>query len=100
VRSHVDGEPEALDGHQTAVNAAYALKHGHELVATYTDAGVSGLTLARRQGLQALLGHIVGGAPDFRVVLVYDVSRWGRFLGPDESAQEQLTREMRAKMGK
>lgn len=76
--------------YQTAVNAAYALERGYDLVTTFADAGISGLSLARRTGLQALLSDVVGGAAGFEVVLVYDVSRWGRFQDPDESAHYEF----------
>jgi DNA invertase Pin-like site-specific DNA recombinase len=36
--------------------------------------------------LQQLLAEVVGGEADFEVVLVYDVSRWGRFQNSDEAA--------------
>lgn len=72
--------------YQIAANAAYALQHGFEIVRTYTDAGLSGLTIERRVGLKALLSDIVAGTADFREILVYDVSRWGRFQNPDQAA--------------
>jgi DNA invertase Pin-like site-specific DNA recombinase len=71
---------------QTDAIAAYALRHGLEVVRTYADEGKSGLTLRGRAGLSALLADVVGGRADFGTVLVYDVSRWGRFQDPDESA--------------
>ena len=76
--------------YQTAVNAAFALEQGYELVRTYTDAGISGLTFEKRPGLRALLADVVAGSQDFEVVLVYDVSRWGRFQDPDESAHYEF----------
>lgn len=76
--------------YQVAVNAAYALERGYDLRTTYTDAGISGLSLARRTGLQALLSDVVARSAGFDVVLVYDVSRWGRFQDPDESAHYEF----------
>jgi len=66
--------------------ARYADDHGLTIVRTYGDEGKSGLTAAGRQGLCGLLGDVVEGRADFGVVLVYDVSRWGRFQDADESA--------------
>ena len=65
---------------------AYAARHGIFLVKTYTDGGRSGLTLRGRPGLQRLLGDVLAGTAGFDVILVYDVSRWGRFQDTDESA--------------
>jgi DNA invertase Pin-like site-specific DNA recombinase len=57
-----------------------------EVVRTYADHGKSGLSLASRLGLKQLLADAVGPDADFRAVLVYDVSRWGRFQNPDKGA--------------
>lgn len=75
---------------QTATNAAFALAHGYEIVRTYTDAGLSGLTIEKRDGLKALIAEVLGGSADYRVVLVYDVSRWGRFQNPDQAAHYEF----------
>jgi len=66
--------------------AKYALSHGFEVVKTYSDAAKSGLFLRNRNGLKQLLKDVVEGMAGFRVVLVYDVSRWGRFQDTDEAA--------------
>ena len=66
--------------------AAYASVRGIEIVATYEDAGKSGLTLAGRPLLRKLIADVVGGQNLFDMILVYDVSRWGRFQDADESA--------------
>src|SRR6266852_3411382 len=57
----------------------YATKRGLEIVRTYADEGKSGLRIDGRQGLQRLIRDVETGAADFKVILVYDVSRWGRF---------------------
>jgi DNA invertase Pin-like site-specific DNA recombinase len=64
----------------------YADARGIQIVRTYADHGKSGLTIAGREGLQALLRDVQSGDADFTVILVYDVSRWGRFQDPDEAA--------------
>jgi DNA invertase Pin-like site-specific DNA recombinase len=64
----------------------YAQMHNMEIVRTYADHGKSGLSLARRPGLQQLLRDALASDVDFRAVLVYDVSRWGRFQNPDQGA--------------
>jgi len=74
---------------QAEVIARYAAEHGMEIVATYEDSGKSGLTLTGREELKKLLADAESGSADFSVVLVYDVSRWGRFLDADESAYHE-----------
>ena len=59
----------------------YAADHGFQIVKTYSDAAKSGLRLQNRSGLKQLLKEVVEGQVGFRAVLVYDVSRWGRFSG-------------------
>src|SRR5271157_3141624 len=71
---------------QVAVITEYAASHDFEVVRTYSDEARSGIDLARRPGLKRLLDDITNGKPDFRAVLVYDISRWGRFQDTDESA--------------
>jgi DNA invertase Pin-like site-specific DNA recombinase len=74
---------------QAEVIARYAAQHGMEIVKTYADSGKSGLTLAGREQLQKLLAEAESGHADFSAVLVYDVSRWGRFQDVDESAYHE-----------
>jgi hypothetical protein len=64
----------------------YAATHNMEIVRSYADHGKSGLGLAKRAGLKQLLREAVDPKVDFNAVLVYDVSRWGRFQNPDEAA--------------
>ena len=71
---------------QTIANAAYAAANGIQIVRSYVDAGLSGLTLDRRDGLKQLLADVIAGQTEFTAILVCDVSRWGRFQDPDEAA--------------
>ena len=71
---------------QAAVIQEYAKCHDFEIVRTYSDEAKSGVVLKGRIGLQTLLKDIVGGQTSYKAVLVYDVSRWGRFQDSDEAA--------------
>lgn len=71
---------------QAAAIAAYAACRGIDLVATYSDMGRSGLHLEGRNALKRLLEDVERGRTQFDCILVYDVSRWGRFQDVDESA--------------
>jgi len=64
----------------------YADERGYQIIETYSDAGKSGLRIKGRDGLTQLLEDIQAGKTDFDTVLVYDISRWGRFQDADESA--------------
>lgn len=71
---------------QSDAIAQYARRRGIDIVRTYSDEGKSGLRIQGRDGLKQLLEDIQSGSADFKVVLVYDISRWGRFQDADESA--------------
>ena len=65
----------------------YAQRRNIEIVRTYADEGKSGLSLGGRASLQKLLADAESGLADFTLVLVYDVSRWGRFQDADEATE-------------
>lgn len=71
---------------QRQVIQDYAMSRGMSIVRTYTDAGKSGLRIDGRNALKQLIKDVESGEADFSVILVYDVSRWGRFQDADESA--------------
>lgn len=75
---------------QAAVIAAYAHAHNLTLVRTYKDEGESGLLIKNRLGLLQLMEDVENGQTDFGHLLVYDVSRWGRFQDVDESAHYEF----------
>jgi DNA invertase Pin-like site-specific DNA recombinase len=75
---------------QAAAIAVYAAERDIPIVRTYSDEGKSGLTLKERPGLQALLSDVLDGRADFNMILALDVSRWGRFQDPDQSAHYEF----------
>jgi DNA invertase Pin-like site-specific DNA recombinase len=75
---------------QAAVIAAYAQLHQLSIVRTYRDAGESGLKIKNRAGLTQLLEDVGSGHADFGHILVFDVSRWGRFQDIDEAAHYEF----------
>jgi DNA invertase Pin-like site-specific DNA recombinase len=75
---------------QAAVIAAYALAHNLTIVRTYGDEGESGLRIKNRPALIQLIEDVRSGRADFNHILVYDVSRWGRFQDIDESAHYEF----------
>lgn len=64
----------------------YAERRGLEVVKTYADEGKSGLRMDGRDALKQLIEDVQAERADFSTILVYDVSRWGRFQDADESA--------------
>ena len=68
----------------------YASEHSLEISQVYTDAGKSGLRLEGRHALRQLFDDVESGRAQFATILVYDVSRWGRFQDPDVSASYEV----------
>lgn len=85
VRMSTDYQRYSIEN-QAAVIAAYAQLHKLSIVRTYRDEGESGLKIKNRMGLTELIEDVRSGRADFGHVLVFDVSRWGRFQDVDESA--------------
>lgn len=85
VRMSTDHQQYSTENQAAAIRQ-YAARHGLEIVRTYADEGRSGLRIEGRAGLLRLLADVESGAADFSAVLVYDISRWGRFPDADESA--------------
>lgn len=71
---------------QGEVILRYAAERGLTVVKTYADEGKSGLRLDGREALKSLFKDVESGNAQFNSILVYDVSRWGRFQDADESA--------------
>jgi DNA invertase Pin-like site-specific DNA recombinase len=68
----------------------YAKDHGLVITRSYSDPAQSGLWLKNRPGLCELLQDVAGGKTEYQAILVYDVSRWGRFQDTDESAHYEF----------
>ena len=85
VRMSTDHQRYSTENQSDAIRQ-YADARGFAIVKTYTDAGKSGLRLDGRDALKRLIEEVANGKTDFEAILVYDVSRWGRFQDADESA--------------
>ncbi len=85
VRMSTDHQRYSTENQADAIRQ-YAAARGIDIVRTYADAGKSGLSIDGRDALKQLILDVEAGRTDFSIVLVYDVSRWGRFQDADESA--------------
>lgn len=85
VRMSTDHQRYSTENQADAI-ARYAARHRMQIVRTFADEGRSGLNIEGREGLRQLIEEIEAGEADFDVLLVFDVSRWGRFQDADESA--------------
>ncbi len=64
----------------------YAKRRGMQIVKEYSDEGKSGLSIQGRDSLSQMIQDVQNEEARFSAILVYDVSRWGRFQDADESA--------------
>lgn len=85
VRMSTDHQKYSTENQSDAIEA-YALANGMTLVKRYADEGKSGLSTDGRSGFEQLIADVSNGLAEFDAILVYDISRWGRFQDTDESA--------------
>ena len=90
VRMSTESQNYSTD-HQRAKIREYAARSGMRIVREYADEGKSGLDMKGRAGLQRLISDVQAGIADYKVIVVYDVSRWGRFQDVDEAAYHEHT---------
>src|SRR5471030_199849 len=63
----------------------YAARRGMQIVRVFADEGKSGLSMKGRESLRGMIAEVEQGKADFKSILAYDISRWGRFQDADES---------------
>jgi len=85
VRMSTEHQQYSTENQRDAIRK-WAEKRGIVVIRTYEDGGKSGLRIQGRDALQRLIEDVQTGRADFDAILVYDVSRWGRFQDADESA--------------
>ena len=85
VRMSTEHQQYSITNQEAAIQT-YARSHGYAVVLTYADAGKSGLAIKHRKELRRLLHDVTSGQAQYKAILVYDVSRWGRFQDVDEAA--------------
>jgi DNA invertase Pin-like site-specific DNA recombinase len=89
LRMSTERQEYSIDNQKLAIQA-YAGQRGFEIIQTYEDWGRSGVVLKTRAGLCDLLRDVIGHRKRHRAILVYDVSRWGRFQDVDEAAHYEF----------
>lgn len=88
VRMSTDHQKYSTENQLDAISR-YAEDRDLKIIRVYEDAGRSGLRLHGREALQRLMADVSSGGADFSAILVYDVSRWGRYQDTDESAYHE-----------
>lgn len=89
LRASTDHQQFSIENQQHVIGE-YARARNIEIVRTYADPARTGVTMRKRVGLKRLISDVQSAHPPFNVILVYDVSRWGRFQDTDESAHYEF----------
>ncbi len=63
----------------------YVKERDFNLIGVFEDAGKSGVQIKGRDNFQKLLDIVQSGEANFKHIIVYDMSRWGRFQMIQES---------------
>ncbi|EEA3037373.1 recombinase family protein, partial [Salmonella enterica subsp. diarizonae] len=69
---------------QSQFISKYASDHDMIIIQTYDDSGKSGVTTNRRDAFKRLIDDVMQKRINIKAVLVYDISRFGRFPYNDE----------------
>jgi len=85
VRMSTDHQKYSTQNQEDAIRK-YADRRNIEIISTYADKGKSGLKMKGREALKNLIDDVQAGTARFNVILVLDITRWGRFQDADESA--------------
>jgi DNA invertase Pin-like site-specific DNA recombinase len=89
LRMSTEHQQYSIENQSSAIRQ-YAERHGFTVVRTYSDPAKSGLLLRHRAGLRELLKDVAEGKTEYKAILSYDVSRWGRFQDTDEAAHYEF----------
>jgi DNA invertase Pin-like site-specific DNA recombinase len=89
VRMSDEAQHYSIENQKSAIQE-YADRHHFLIVKTYSDPGRSGVIIKNRPALRQLLKDVVSGDSGYKAILVYDVSRWGRFRNNDEAAHYEF----------
>ena len=87
VRCSTDMQDQSIEDQKKAI-AAFAQREGITVVRWYEDEDSSGTSITRRRGFQTLKSLVDQKRHDFSTILIYDVTRWGRF--PDRTGPVPL----------
>ncbi len=85
LRCSTDRQEQSIPDQKIALEA-YALEEGLEVIRWFEDEGRSGTQEANRPAFQELIRIVENGQKDFQLILVYDVTRWGRWADANAPA--------------
>jgi DNA invertase Pin-like site-specific DNA recombinase len=89
LRMSTKNQQYSLDNQAAAIHS-YAEKNGFHVVRSYADAAKTGISFETRPALNRLIRDVINGTVPFKAILVYDITRWGRFQDSDEAAHYEF----------
>jgi DNA invertase Pin-like site-specific DNA recombinase len=85
LRCSTDKQDQSIPDQRKAIQE-YAEKNGFAVSEWFADEGRSGTGTEKRDEFNRMIESVEKGDKDFNYILVYDISRWGRFPDDDEAA--------------
>ena len=83
--AHSPGDPRyPATREQSELIQAFAEKNGLVIVKSYSDEGKT------RKSLKKMMADIASGTTEYKVLLMRDITRWGRFETADEAARHEF----------
>jgi len=84
LRMSTDKQEYSID-HQRDHIGKFAVQHGFGIIHDYIEPGISGVTAQDRPQFIKMIDDLSSGRVHCKAVLIYDMSRFGRFQPPTES---------------
>jgi DNA invertase Pin-like site-specific DNA recombinase len=84
LRMSTDKQEHSID-HQIDHTDKFAAQYGFGIIQDYAEPGISGVTAEDRPQFLKMLDDLTSGRVRCKAVLIYDMSRFGRFQLPTES---------------
>lgn len=84
LRCSTDHQYDSIEDQRRAIGD-YANRQGFILTRWFEDEGKSGTSFEKRPGFTQMLRLVEQGKPEFEMILVYDIDRWGKPTDPDEA---------------
>ena len=85
MRTATQPQQDSISNQMSAIRE-FAECHGLQIVKEYSDEGKSGLNVQDCDSMAQMIQDVQNGQINFSAILLYDVSRWGRFQDADEIA--------------
>jgi len=84
LRRSTDKQERSIPDQRKAIQR-YAKENDFKIIREYIDDGISGTETSKREAFIKIMNDVTSSGKDFEYILVYDMTRWGRFIDSEES---------------